>query len=137
ILHRRRWLPFYRHHDLPRETRRPRRGPLCQFAGASQAGRIAAGGTGSDESRRPARLMPVSRVDALELHLVSLPLAAPFSPAWVPNGTRSTTSFYLIRLRTEDGVEGFSAFPAVGRERAGIGDALAQLFIGQDATDID
>jgi D-galactarolactone cycloisomerase len=76
-------------------------------------------------------------VDSIELYFVCVPLAAPFTPAWVPGVTRTTTTFYLVRLRTEDGVEGFSAFSAIGRERAGMGDALAQLFLGKDATDID
>lgn len=76
-------------------------------------------------------------IDRLELYFVAAPLPAPFSPAWIPGSSRTSISFYLIRLTTSDGVEGFSAFPAVGRERAGIGDALAHFFLGQDPTDID
>lgn len=79
--------------------------------------------------------MPI--VDSIDLYLVQTPLPAPFSPAWVVKGTRQTASYYLIRVRTDDGVEGFSAFSATGRERAGSGDALAQLLLGKDATDID
>lgn len=43
----------------------------------------------------------------------------------------------LVRLITADGIEGWSAFPAAGRERAGIGDMLADLFLGTDPTDIE
>lgn len=79
----------------------------------------------------------MSVIDSIELYFVNVPLPAPFSPAWVPNGTRSATASYVIRLRTDDGVEGFSSFTAVGRERAGIGDTLAQLFLGRDPNDIE
>jgi L-alanine-DL-glutamate epimerase-like enolase superfamily enzyme len=79
----------------------------------------------------------MSVVDSIELYFVNVPTPAPFSPAWVVNGTRSAFAHYLIRVRTDDGVEGFSAFSAAGRERVGIGDRLAQLLLGRDPTDID
>lgn len=79
----------------------------------------------------------MSLVDSIELYLVTVPLPAPFSPAWIINGTRSAHSYYVVRIRTDDGVEGFSAFSAAGRERAGMGDALAHMLLGKDATDID
>ncbi len=79
--------------------------------------------------------MPI--VDKIELYFATIPLPAPFSPAWIPGNTRKQYSINLIRLVTSDGVEGWSAFPAAGRERAGIGDALADLFLGNDPTDID
>ncbi len=79
----------------------------------------------------------MSIIDSVELYLVISPLPAPFSPSWVVKGTRSATSFYVVRLRTDDGVEGFSAFSATGRERAGMGDALASLLLGKDIHDQD
>jgi D-galactarolactone cycloisomerase len=45
-------------------------------------------------------------------------------------------SFYVVRLVTDDGVEGWSAFTAAGSEKAGLGEALAKLFLGCDPTDI-
>ena len=79
----------------------------------------------------------MSVVDSLELYFVNFPLPAPFSPAWLPHVVRHSSSFYLVRLRSDDGAEGFSAFNAVGRERAGSGDALAQLLLGKSVHDID
>jgi D-galactarolactone cycloisomerase len=79
--------------------------------------------------------MPV--LEKIELYLATIPLPAPFSPAWIPGNTRKQYSINLIRLITSDGVEGWSAFPTAGRDRAGIGDALADLFLGKDPTDID
>ncbi|MFT3803200.1 MAG: mandelate racemase/muconate lactonizing enzyme family protein [Burkholderiaceae bacterium] len=74
-------------------------------------------------------------IDSIELHLVQAPLPAPFSPSWIINGTRQSLYFYLVRLRTDDGVEGFSAFSATSRERAGMGDSLAALLLGKDIHD--
>lgn len=79
--------------------------------------------------------MPI--LDRIELYLATIPLPAPFSPAWVPGNTRTQYAINLIRLITSDGVEGWSAFPTAGRERAGMGDSLADLFLGNDPTDID
>ena len=67
-------------------------------------------------------------LDKIGVYFVSAPLPAPFSPSWAPGFTRNKFAFYLIRLITASGVEGWSAFPAAGRERAGIGDGLADLF---------
>jgi D-galactarolactone cycloisomerase len=79
----------------------------------------------------------MSVLDRLELWFVTVPLPAPFSPAWIPGNTRSRYAFNLIRLVTDDGVEGWSAFPTSGRERAGLGDPLADLFLGRDPTDME
>ena len=78
----------------------------------------------------------MSVIDRVELYLVAAPLPAPFSPAWVPGPPRQSIQFYLVHLVTDDGVEGWSAFSAMGRERAGIGDGVANLFLGLDPTDI-
>ncbi len=79
--------------------------------------------------------MPV--LDRIELWFVTVPLPAPFSPAWIPGSTRARYAFNLVRLVTDDGVEGWSAFPTSGRERAGLGDPLADLFLGCDPADIE
>jgi L-alanine-DL-glutamate epimerase-like enolase superfamily enzyme len=79
----------------------------------------------------------MSVIDRMSLYFVQAPLPAPFSPAWVPGPPRSTLQFYLVRFTTDDGVSGLSAFPAVGRERSGMGDWIANLFLGIDPTDID
>ncbi|WP_108662209.1 mandelate racemase/muconate lactonizing enzyme family protein [Acuticoccus kandeliae] len=75
--------------------------------------------------------------DRVELYHVSAPLPAPFAPSWIPGTIRHKTNFCLVHFVTDEGVEGWSAFPAAGRERAGLGDLLAGLFLGQDVEDID
>ena len=76
-------------------------------------------------------------IDRIELYHVNAPLPAPFTPSWMPGLVRHTVSFYLVRFITDDGVEGWSAFTGAGRERAGLGDNLAGLFLGQDPEDIE
>ncbi|MCF3934845.1 mandelate racemase/muconate lactonizing enzyme family protein [Acuticoccus sp. M5D2P5] len=76
-------------------------------------------------------------LDRVELYHVSAPLPAPFAPSWIPGTIREKTTSCVVRFITDDGVDGWSAFPAAGRERAGLGDLLASLFLGESPTDID
>lgn len=76
-------------------------------------------------------------IDQVELYYANADLPAPFEPAWVPGSRRTKTGFYLIRIVTEDGTEGWSGFSASGKERAGIGDGIADAFLGTDPCDID
>ncbi|WP_033819189.1 mandelate racemase/muconate lactonizing enzyme family protein [Kitasatospora sp. MBT63] len=72
----------------------------------------------------------------IELYHVSVPLPVPFRPAWIPGYPQTHNRFDLIRLVTDDGVEGWSAGPAMGRERAGLGDLVGPYLLGLDPTDI-
>ena len=75
-----------------------------------------------------------NRVARIELYHVAVPLPATFRPAWIPGMPQNENRFTLVRVVTEDGVEGFSAGPAIGRERAGLGDVLGPLVLPGDAT---
>lgn len=68
---------------------------------------------------------------------MAIPLPSTFRPAWIPGYPQTENRFDLIRVITDDGIEGWSAGPAVGMERSGLGDLLGQYLIGIDATDID
>ena len=75
-------------------------------------------------------------VARIELFHVVVPLPATFRPAWIPGMPSNENRFTLVRITTDDGVEGYSAGPAIGRERAGLGDVLGPYLLGEDATDI-
>ena len=77
-----------------------------------------------------------SRVARVELYHVAIPLPATFRPAWIPGMPSNENRFTLVRITTDDGVEGYSAGPAIGRERAGLGDLLGPYLLGEDACDI-
>ena len=77
------------------------------------------------------------RVARVELYHFSAPLPAPFHPSWIPGFPQNENRATLVRVLTEDGIEGWSAGPAIGRERAGLGGLLGPYLIGEDALDID
>ena len=76
------------------------------------------------------------RIAEVSLWHVSVPLPAPFRPSWIPGLAQTDNRFTLVRLRTESGVEGWSAGPAMGREREGLGDLLGPYLLGERADDI-
>ena len=77
------------------------------------------------------------RVARIELYHYSSPLPATFRPSWIPGFPQNENRATLIRVVTESGVDGWSAGPAIGRERAGLGNLIGPYLIGEDATDID
>lgn len=78
----------------------------------------------------------MSSIARIELFHVAIPLPATFYPSWIPGFPQTENRFTLVRVFTDDGVVGYSAGPAMGRERAGLGELLGPYLIGEDATDI-
>lgn len=76
------------------------------------------------------------RVARVELFHFSAPLPATFRPSWIPGFPQNENRATLIRVITQDGVEGWSAGPAIATERAGLGDLIGPYLLGEDATDI-
>lgn len=76
------------------------------------------------------------KIDRIELFHVSIPLPKPFHPAWIPGYPQTENRFTLMRLTTEDGVQGLAAGVAFEREREGLGGLLGPYLIGLDPTDI-
>ncbi len=77
-----------------------------------------------------------STIARVELYHFSAPLEATFRPSWIPGFPQNENRCTLIRVETSGGVEGWSAGPAIGKERAGLGDLIGPYLIGEDATDI-
>ena len=78
----------------------------------------------------------MSTIARIELFHVAIPLPARFYPSWIPGFPQTENRFTLIKVITKGGVEGYSAGPAMGRERAGLGDVLGPYLIGEEASDI-
>jgi D-galactarolactone cycloisomerase len=78
----------------------------------------------------------MSKIARIELFHVAFPLPARFYPSWIPGLPQTENRFTLVKVITDDGVEGYSAGPAIGRERAGLGELLGPYLLGEDATDI-
>ncbi|MBU2645638.1 mandelate racemase/muconate lactonizing enzyme family protein [bacterium] len=77
------------------------------------------------------------KITSIELYHVSIPLKETFWPTWIPGYPQTLNQFTLIKIGTDEGIEGYSAGIAMGRERAGLGDLLGGYLIGADPTDID
>ena len=69
------------------------------------------------------------KIERIELWHVELPLPAPFEPAWIPGYVQTENRFTLLCLRTDSGLEGFSAAPAMGRERECLGALLVPYLL--------
>jgi L-alanine-DL-glutamate epimerase-like enolase superfamily enzyme len=77
------------------------------------------------------------KITAIELYHVSIPLKEVFWPTWIPGYPQTHNRFTLIKIRTDEGIDGYSAGSAMGTERQGLGDLLGGYLIGSDPTDID
>ena len=77
-----------------------------------------------------------TKVARIELYHFSAPLPATFRPSWIPGFPQNENRCTLLRVITEDGVEGWSAGPAIGKERDGLGGLIGPYLIGEDPTDI-
>ena len=77
------------------------------------------------------------KISAIELYHVSIPLKETFWPTWIPGYPQTHNRFTLIKILTDEGIVGYSAGVAMGKERAGLGDLLGGYLMGADPTDIE
>lgn len=77
------------------------------------------------------------KISVIELYHVQVPLKATFYPTWIPGYPQTHNGFTLIRLITDDGIEGYSAGSALGFERQGLGELIGGYLLGADPTDIE
>jgi L-alanine-DL-glutamate epimerase-like enolase superfamily enzyme len=86
------------------------------------------------------------KIDCIELYFVKIPLedrkpgffSQPnyFSPSWIPGFRQSEVRFYLLKLGTDAGLEGYAAITAMGLERQGLGSILGNYLMGINPLDI-
>ncbi len=77
------------------------------------------------------------KISAIELYHVSVPLKHTFWPTWIPGYPQTHNGFTLVKITTDDGIEGYSAGSALGVERQGLGDLIGGYLLGADPTDIE
>ena len=77
--------------------------------------------------------MKIERIDAWICHF---PLAAPFSPSWVPGLANPNNSCVVYRLVTDEGLEGYTGWIAFADEGRGPINVLRAFLIGRDPTRI-
>lgn len=76
------------------------------------------------------------QITSIELYHVAVPLRQTFWPTWIPGYPQTHNRFTLIKLGTDEGIEGYSAGAAMGIERQGLGDLLGGYLMGADPTNI-
>ena len=76
------------------------------------------------------------KIDRIELFHVDIPLPKPFHPSWIPGYPQTVNRFTLLRLTTNEGVQGLAAGMAFEHEREGLGNLIGPYLIGLDPTDI-
>jgi len=77
------------------------------------------------------------KIAVIELYHVSVPLKHTFWPTWIPGYPQTHNRFTLVKLVTDEGIEGYSAGAAMGKERQGLGELLGGYLLGADPTDIE
>ncbi len=77
------------------------------------------------------------KVKKIELFHVSIPLPTNFYPSWIPGYPQGFNRFTLIKLTTDEGLEGYSAGIAMEEEREGLGSLLGPYLLDQDVEDVD
>ena len=77
------------------------------------------------------------KITCIDLYHVAVPLKETFWPTWIPGYPQTHNRFTLVRLGTDEGIEGWAAGSAMGVEREGLGDLLGGYLMGADPTDID
>lgn len=77
------------------------------------------------------------KIAAIELYHVSVPLKHTFWPTWIPGYPQTHNRFTLVKIVTDEGIEGYSAGSAMGREREGLGELMGGYLLGTDPTDIE
>jgi L-alanine-DL-glutamate epimerase-like enolase superfamily enzyme len=76
------------------------------------------------------------KITQIDLWHASIPLERAFYPSWIPGFPQTENRFTLVRLRTDDGLEGWSAGAALSTERSGLGSLLGPYLLGERADDI-
>jgi L-alanine-DL-glutamate epimerase-like enolase superfamily enzyme len=86
------------------------------------------------------------KIDCIELYYVKMPLEekkpgffnepAYFAPSWIPGFRQSEMRFYLLKLVTDQGYEGYAAVPGMGAERKGLGSMMGSYLLGINPLDI-
>ncbi len=68
----------------------------------------------------------------VEAYLCHFPLAEPFHPSWIPGFPQANNSLLVMRLLTDEGIDGFTATVAFLDELKGVPDLLKVFLLNRD-----
>lgn len=77
------------------------------------------------------------KITDAEAYVCHMPLAEPFYPSWIPGMPSMNNSFLLVRLTTDEGLDGFAAAPAFLGELRGVPELLKVFLIERDPFQVE
>ncbi len=72
------------------------------------------------------------KITGAEAYLCHFPLPAPFYPSWIPGVSQMNNSCLIVRLITDEGIDGFTASVGFLNEMKGVPELLNLFLIGRD-----
>lgn len=77
------------------------------------------------------------KITGVRVQLCHFPLPETFSPSWLPGFPMATNGCAIIRLQTDEGIEGVSASPLIADEAKGLVNLLRLVLVGRDPTNVE
>ncbi|HEV3475793.1 MAG TPA: mandelate racemase/muconate lactonizing enzyme family protein [Actinomycetota bacterium] len=77
------------------------------------------------------------KITGVRVHLCHFPLAEPFAPSWLPGFPLATNGCAIVRIQTDEGLEGVSAGVLLADEAKGAVNVLRAVLTGRDPTNIE
>jgi len=77
------------------------------------------------------------KITGVRVHLCHFPLPETFSPSWLPGFPMATNGCAIVRLQTDEGIEGVSASPLIADEAKGLVNLLRLVLTGRDPTQVE
>ena len=77
------------------------------------------------------------KITGVRLQLCHFPLPETFSPSWRPGFPMATNGCAIVRLQTDEGLEGVSAGVLVADEAKGLANLLRLALVGRDPTQVE
>ncbi|HEO71218.1 MAG TPA: hypothetical protein ENN80_08135, partial [Candidatus Hydrogenedentes bacterium] len=71
------------------------------------------------------------RIDAIETYFFEYPLEREFHPSWIPGHAQTFNRCVILKLRTNEGLEGIAAASVFSQEQAGLVKNIVEETIGQ------
>ncbi len=77
------------------------------------------------------------KITGVRVQLCHFPLPETFSPSWLPGFPMMTNGCAILRLQTDEGIEGVSASPLIADEAKGLVNLLRLVLTGRDPTQVE
>jgi D-galactarolactone cycloisomerase len=77
------------------------------------------------------------RIIGVQVRLLEYPLPTPFYPSWLPGYPQTAHRMNLLTLETDEGIRGYAAGVAFGREGQGLEQLLLPFLFGRDPFQVE